>query len=77
MQHHLVRLVPIDDKGGPDPLTVFWETEPGTEVHPQAELPDPTVGVHDADTFGAFLDAARWGAIASADPSVFQSPCGP
>ena len=73
-RHHLVRLVPIDDKGSPDPLSVFWETEPGTEERPQAELPDPQAGVDDADTFAAFLDAARWGAIASADPGSFQSP---
>ena len=73
-QHHLVSLVPIDDKGSAEPLSVFWETEPGTEVRPQAELPDPTAGVDDAETFAAFLDAARWGAIASADPSSFQSP---
>jgi SNF2 family DNA or RNA helicase len=74
IQHHRVDLVPIDDKGSAAPLTVFWETEPGTELRPQAELPDPSAGVDDADTFAAFLDAARWGAIASADPSAFQSP---
>jgi superfamily II DNA or RNA helicase len=73
-QHHLVRLVPIDDKGSSAPLSVFWEAEPGTEIRPQAELPDPRAGVDDADTFAAFLDAARWGAIASADPGAFQSP---
>lgn len=74
VQHHRVNLVPIDDKGSPEPLAVFWETEPGTEIRPQAELPDPRGGLDDADTFGAFLDAVRWGAIASADPSAFQSP---
>lgn len=74
IQHHRVKLVPIDDKGSAEPLTVFWETEPGTEVRPQAELPDPSSGLDEAETFGAFLDAARWGAIASADPSAFQSP---
>ena len=74
IQHHRVNLVPIDDKGNPEPLSVFWETEPGTEVRPQAELPDPRNGLDQAETFGAFLDAARWGAIASADPSAFQSP---
>ncbi|MYH72951.1 MAG: DEAD/DEAH box helicase [Acidimicrobiia bacterium] len=73
-QHHMVNLVPIDDKGGSAPLSVFWETEPGTEVRPQAELPDPREGVDEADTFAAFLDAARWGAIASTDPRAFQSP---
>ncbi len=74
VRHHLVSLVPIDDKGSSAPLSVFWETEPGTEVRPQAELPDPKDGVDEADTFAAFLDAARWGAIASADPRAFQSP---
>ena len=73
-RHHLVSLVPIDDKGSSAPLRVFWETEPGTEIRPQAELPDPNDGVDEADTFAAFLDAARWGAIASADPRAFQSP---
>ena len=73
-RHHLVSLVPIDDKGSSEDLSVFWETEPGTEIRPQAELPDPKDGVDEADTFAAFLDAARWGAIASADPRAFQSP---
>lgn len=74
VQHHRVNLVPIDHKGGPEALAVFWETEPGTEIRPQAELPDPSEGLDEAATFGAFLDAVRWGAIASADPSAFQSP---
>ena len=29
--HHAVGLVPTDNEGSPDPLTVFWEVEPGTE----------------------------------------------
>lgn len=74
VQHHRVNLVPIDHKGGPEALAVFWETEPGTEIRPQAELPDPSEGLDEAATFGAFLDAVRWGAIASAGPSAFQSP---
>ncbi|WP_420435491.1 DISARM system SNF2-like helicase DrmD [Candidatus Poriferisocius sp.] len=72
--HHAVRLVPVDDRGGPDPLTVFWELEPGTEIRPQASLPDPADGLDDSETFSAFLDAARWGAVAAADPTAFQSP---
>ena len=74
VQHTLVRLVPIDDKGSTEPLAVFWETEPGTEVRPRAELPDPSRGVDSPTEFSAYLDAARWGAIASADPRAFQSP---
>lgn len=73
-RHHLVGLVPIDDKGSPSPLSVFWETEPGTEIRPQSELPDPAEGVDEAEVFAGFLDAVRWGAIASADPRAFQSP---
>ena len=73
-RHHLVTLVPIDDKGSASPLSVFWETEPGTEIRPQSELPDPTEGLDDPEMFAGFLDAVRWGAIASADPQAFQSP---
>ena len=73
-RHHLVRLVPIDDKGSSAPLSVFWEAEPGTEIRPQSELPDPREGLDKAEVFAGFLDAVRWGAIASADPRAFQSP---
>ena len=55
-------------------LSVFWEIEPGTEIRPQSELPDPREGVDEPEVFAGFLDAVRWGAIASADPSAFQSP---
>ena len=72
--HHLVGLVPIDDKGSAAPLSVFWEAEPGTEIRPQSELPDPKEGVDQPEVFAGFLDAVRWGATASADPSSFQSP---
>ena len=73
-RHHLVGLAPIDDKGGSASLSVFWEIEPGTEIRPQSELPDPREGVDEPEVFAGFLDAVRWGAIASADPSAFQSP---
>ena len=73
-RHHLVCLVPIDDKGGSSPLSVFWEVEPGTEIRPRSELPDPGEGVDEAETFAGFLDAVRWGAVASVDPRAFQSP---
>ena len=64
-RHHLVTLVPIDDKGSPSLLSVFWETEPGTEIRPQSELPDPAEGLDAPEVFAGFLDAVRWGAIAS------------
>ena len=62
-RHHLVALVPIDDKGSPSPLSVFWETEPGTEIRPQSALPDPAEGLDAPEVFAGFLDAVRWGAI--------------
>lgn len=49
--HHAMRLVPVDDKGSADPLTVFWELEPGTEIRPQASLPDSANGLDDSETF--------------------------
>ncbi|MDE0268961.1 MAG: DISARM system SNF2-like helicase DrmD [Acidimicrobiaceae bacterium] len=73
-RHYLVGLVPIDDKGSPSPLSVFWETEPGTEIRPQSELPDPEEGLDEAEVFAGFLDAVRWGAVASTNPKAFQSP---
>ena len=72
--HHLVRLAPVDDRGSAERLSVFWEAEPGVEIRPQSSLPDPHGGVDDPATFAAFLDAVRWGAVASADPRGFQAP---
>ena len=40
---------------------MFWETEPGTEICPQSELPDPAEGLDDPEVFAGFLDAVRWG----------------
>ena len=37
--HNAVRLVPVDDKGSPDPLTVYWELESD----------DPRISTHVAD----------------------------
>ena len=53
---------------------MFWKLEPGTEIRPQASLPNPADGLDVSETFSAFLDAARWGAVAAADPTAFQSP---
>lgn len=83
---HLVRLASIDDEGRGDELSVIWEIEPGTRVHERTALPDPSLyartreageeprGFDDARRLDAFLDAVRWGAVASADVRTLHAP---
>jgi ERCC4-related helicase len=71
---HLVELSSVEDDAYGDELTVFWEVEPGTVVLPKAMLPQPSEGFDDPGRLAAFLDAVRWGAIASADARALQAP---
>jgi superfamily II DNA or RNA helicase len=72
---HLIQLSSVEDDGFGEELKVFWEVEPGTVVLPKATLPRPVAGQFDApDRLAAFLDAVRWGAIASADARALQAP---
>lgn len=72
---HLVELSSVEDDAFGDDLTVFWEVEPGVLILPKATLPRPEPnGFDDPARLGAFLDAVRWGAIASADVRALQSP---
>lgn len=71
---HLVELSSVEDDAYGDELTVFWEVEPGTVVLPKATLPQPGEGFDDPGRLSAFLDAVRWGAIASADARALQAP---
>src|SRR5215510_9558697 len=71
---HLVELSSVEDDAYGDELTVFWEVEPGTVVLPKATLPNPSEGFDDPGRLAAFLDAVRWGAIASADARSLQAP---
>lgn len=71
---HLVELSSVEDDAYGDELTVFWEVEPGTVVLPKATLPQPSEGFDDPGRLAAFLDAVRWGAIASADARALQAP---
>ena len=77
-RHHLVGLVPIDDKGSPEPLSVFWEIEPGTEICPQSQMPDLCGGLDPPDAFArsepvpsdssrSMLHARRFAAAVSGD----------
>jgi len=73
--HHLVRMSSLEDDGFGDELTVIWEIEAGTEVIPHQELPRPVPGRLDApERLDAFLDAVRWGAVATADSRALQAP---
>lgn len=71
----LVTLTSVSDDDLGDELTVAWEIEPGREVLPETRLPAVTAdGWDDPQTLGAFLDAVRWGTVASADDHTLQAP---
>ncbi|MEU1603106.1 DISARM system SNF2-like helicase DrmD [Micromonospora matsumotoense] len=71
---HLVTLVSVEDDARDEELRVVWELEPGRLVHDSATLPHPGNGFDDPGELAAFLDAVRWGAIASADRTALQAP---
>ena len=72
---NLLDLNSIEDDGYGETLRVIWEIEPGREVLRAATLPRPVAGQLDPpERLDAFLDAVRWGAIASADPRALQAP---
>lgn len=70
---HLLTLTAIEDDALGETLQVIWELEPGAKVSEKVELPDP-VGFDSPDRLDAFLDAVRWGAIATADVRALQAP---
>jgi superfamily II DNA or RNA helicase len=72
---HLVNLVSVEDDATGEELRVVWELEPGTRVIERAELPQIAPDRFDEPgELAAFLDAVRWGAIASADQRSLQAP---
>ncbi|MGV9892994.1 DISARM system SNF2-like helicase DrmD [Streptomyces tendae] len=71
----LVTLNSVSDDDLGEELTLVWEVEPGREVVPATQLPAVTAtGWDDPQRLGAFLDAVRWGTVASADTRTLQSP---
>lgn len=75
MPHHLVRMSSLEDDGFGDELTVIWDIEAGTTVIPHRDLPRPDPGHLDPPgRLDAFLDAVRWGAVATADSRALQAP---
>lgn len=71
---HLVRLVSVEDDARDEELRVVWELEVGAVVHESTALPGPEHGFDEPAQLDAFLDAVRWGAIASADTTALQAP---
>ncbi len=71
----LVQLTSVSDDDLGEELTLVWEVEPGREVVPATKLPEVTGdGWDDPQRLGAFLDAVRWGTVASADTRTLQAP---
>ena len=73
---HLVALASLDEDRLGEELTVVWELEVGHTVSPEQGLPTTVSpdAFDDPHTLGAFVDAVRWGAVTSADPSSYQAP---
>ena len=70
---HLVNLSSVEDDGLGDELSVIWEIDAGTKVLETANLPTPVAGKFDPPArLKTFLDAVRWGAVASADSQALQ-----
>ncbi|MDA8045298.1 MAG: DISARM system SNF2-like helicase DrmD [Actinomycetota bacterium] len=71
----MVTLTSVSDEDLGDELRVVWEIEPGRRILPASDLPDVTTGDwDDPQRLGAFLDAVRWGTVASADTRTLQAP---
>ena len=71
----LVTLSSVEDDGLGEEIRVLWELESGRRILDSATLPDVSQGRFDKpETFGAFLDALRWGAVTNAETTVLQAP---
>lgn len=73
---HAVSLQAIGDDQYGDELRVVWEIEAGTSLVPEQGLPRALDAerMDDPGMLAAFVDALRWGAVTSADPTAYQSP---
>ncbi|HEY1013513.1 MAG TPA: DISARM system SNF2-like helicase DrmD [Herpetosiphonaceae bacterium] len=70
---HLVSLASVEDDATGEELQVLWEIEPGARVVEHAALPE-VAGFDPPERFDAFLDAVRWGTVASANLRALQAP---
>lgn len=76
--HHIVRMSSVEDNGLGDELEVIWEREAGARILERPAMPFPGMALgeafDDTETFDAFLDCVRWGAISDAEAGALQSP---
>jgi len=74
--NHVVDLQSLDEDRLGEQLSVIWELEVGQTVTPAQGLPEHINpdGFDDPATLAGFIDAMRWGAVTSADPSRYQAP---
>lgn len=72
----LVTLTSVSEDDLGEDSSVIWEVEPGREVIPAGALPEVPApeSWDDPQTLGAFIDAVRWGSVASADVTTLQAP---
>lgn len=74
-QTTLVRLSNVGDDALGREIEVFWEREPGAVIADKSTMPAVEPGGYDdLGAMSAFLDAIRWGAVASADVATLQAP---
>ena len=76
---HVVTLQALGEDNLGDELRVIWELEVGQTLAPDQGLPEKINAdtLDDPNTLGAFVDAARWGAVTSADDRclLYTSRC--
>lgn len=73
---HVVSLQALGEDNLGDELRVIWELEVGQTLAPDQGLPTriDADASDDPNKLGAYVDAARWGAVTSADDKAYQSP---
>ncbi len=73
---HVVTLQSLQEDRLGEELSVVWELEVGHTVVPELGLPERIEpdAFDDPNVLGAFIDAARWGAVTSADAHAYQAP---
>ncbi|MFW7414105.1 DISARM system SNF2-like helicase DrmD [Demequina sp. SO4-18] len=74
--NHVVSLQSLAEDRLGDELDVVWELEVGHSIAPDQGLPEVISedGFDDPNMLAAFVDAVRWGAVTTANPSAFQAP---
>jgi superfamily II DNA or RNA helicase len=71
--YHIVTLTSIEDDALGEELEIIWELEPGARIVEERALPEPD-GFDAPERLDTFLNAVRWGAIASVDTQALQAP---